>query len=417
METWSKKISLMGMFLGIFAGLSLFAADISVPRLEMTTWGRMEEGDFALASVISADVALNGGYKYGILLGMNFETDDIAKALGYRNFSFGRLSGQAADPVSIGDYNALVDSVNDRFNNQAALSFRIAQATARNIFNRPLELSYFLGISDEFCSGDEFTLRFGTASLGTSYRGFFYFPKGIGDNMSRQYRGLHEVQGTGLSLVLTRWERVVPIFYLYQNFPGIRLAAGGTGDTRFSGDARVLVNQEKFNIETFYGMSLTTGMDLGLRGGILAHFAPGNGVEFFFQGGIPNYDLEETFSIDHFYFLLEPRLRLKRTAFYLTFFYHPLEYLHVRTEEERGRADLNLKFIAGDMRVSGFHWGLEATMGLKLDGFEDFSARVSPLISILSGGLQWDAKIRVNLLAFDEPKESFDVFIGVKTAY
>jgi hypothetical protein len=413
MEIVIKKNFFAGILWGIFAGFSLFAADISVPRLEMTTWGRVEDGDFALASVVSADLALSGGYKYGVLLGMNFETDDIAKAFGYRNFNFGRLSG----PVTDKEYNDLVDSVNDRFNNQAALRFRIARATARNIFNRPLELSYFLGLGDEFCSGDEFSLRFGTPPLGTSFRGFFYFPEGIGGNMARQYRGLHEVQGTGLSLVLTRWEKVVPIFYLYENFPEINALTGGNGDARFSGDARVLIGQERFNIETFYGMSLTSGMDLSLRGGVLAHLAPGNGVEFFFQGGVPNYDLGEDFGIDHFYFLLEPRLRLNRTAFYLTFFYHPLEYLHVRTTGERGRADLNFKFIAGDIRSSGFHWGLEATMGLKLDGMEDISLRISPLASILSGGLQWDAKIRVNPLSSDEPAGIFDVFIGVKTAY
>jgi hypothetical protein len=416
MEALIKKIVPLGVLWGIFAGLSLFAAEVSVPRLEMATRGRVEDGDFALASVISADVALNGGYKYNILLGMNFETDDIAKALGYRNFSFGPLAPEPAQ-VSGAEYNQLVHSVNDRFNNQAALSFRIARATVRNLFNRPLELSYFLGITDEFCSGDEFSLRFGTPSLGTAYRGFFYFPEGIGGNMSRQYRGLHEVQGTGLSLALTRWEKVVPIFYLYENFPEISLLAGGTGDSRFSGDARVLVGGEQVNIEGFYGMSLTTGMDLSLRGGLLAHFAPGNGVEFFLQGGIPNYNLGDDFSIDNFYFLLEPRLRFEKTAFYFTFFYHPLEYLHVRTDAERGRADINLKFIAGDVRSSGFHWGLETTLGLKLDGMEDFFVKVSPLVSILSGGLQWDAKIRVDPSSYKNPKEMFDLFIGVKTAY
>jgi hypothetical protein len=100
-----------------------------------------------------------------------------------------------------------------------------------------------------------------------------------------------------------------------------------------------------------------------------------------------------------------------------SFFYHPLEYLHIKTEEERGKADINIKLLLWDLPESSVRPGFEATMGIKINGMEDFSFRLSPFISFYNEGLRWDLKIRVDLLAWETPEEIVEIFAGIRTAY
>jgi hypothetical protein len=408
----------MKTFLGImffFVSLSfLMAAEITVPRLEMVSRGRIEDEEFVMGSVVSADLALSGGYKYGLLLGFSFEATDLAKAFAYRNFNFRHLP--AGVPVAADDYNNLVDQVNDRLNNQGTLSFRVAKATARDLFDQSLELSFFTGEAGYFCGGDEFTGRFGLDPIGSEFTGFFYFPDGIGGNITRRYQGIHGVRGTGFSLALTPWEFFVPMLYLYQDFSYVQIANGVARKSRYSGDFRFLINRASVKLEAFGGFSLGNNLDANLRGGLMAHFSSQNRVEFLLQGGIPGWEKGDDFSIDNFYFLIEPRLIFDTFGFYVTFFYHPLEYMHIKTEEERGKADINIKFLSGNAD-SRFSWGLETTLGLKIDGMEDFSVWVSPFAGFMASGLRWDAKIRINALEWETFTEMFELFIGVRTAF
>jgi hypothetical protein len=406
----------MKKFFGIilfFVSLSfLGAAEITVPRLEMASRGRVEDEEFVLGSTVSADLALSGGYKYGVLLGFSFEADNLAKAMAYRNFKFGHLDAGAA-PVDHDDYNRLVDQVNDRMNNQGTLSFRIAKATARDLFGKPLELSFFIGETGYFCAGDEFTGRFNIEPIGTEFGGFFYFPDGIGGDISRRYNGIHGVRGTGLSLALTPWESFVPMLYLYQDF---KIIDERVQRNRYSGDLRFLVNRESVKLEVFGGFTLRRGNDTNIRGGLLAHFASQEMVEFLLQAGVPGWKKGEEFSIDNLYFLMEPRLHIDDFGFYVTFFYHPVEYMHISTPEERGKADINIKLFSGNANT-GFSWGLETTLGLKIDRTEDFSVWVSPFVGFMASGLRWDTKLRLNALEWKTPSEMFELFIGVRTAF
>jgi hypothetical protein len=409
----------MKIFFGIvffFVTLNfLAAAEITVPRFEMTSRGRIEDGEFVLASVISADLALSGGYKYGILFGFSFESPDLAKTIAYRNFNFESLAAGGA-PVTHDEYNGLVDRLNDRLKNQGTLNFRIAKATARDLFDKPLELSFFIGEAGYFCNGDEFSSRFSINPIGTEFSGFFYFPEGINGDITRQYKGIYGVQGTGLSMALTAWESFVPMLYLYQDFSYFQFTNGGVGENRYSGDLRFLVNRELVKLEAFGGISFSSGLDTNLRGGFLAHFSSQKKVEFFLQAGVPGWEKGEDFSIDNFYFLIEPRLVFENAGLYVTFFYHPLEYLRIKTAEERGKADINVKFLSGNA-YAGFNWGLETTLGLKLNGMEDFSVWVSPFVGFMASGLRWDTKLRVNVLEWETPVEMFELFIGVRTAF
>lgn len=361
----------------LFASLTLLpAAELTVPRLEMGTLGKTEGGEFVLLSEVSADLALSGGYKYGINLGFNFE-----------------LNGPA--PV---------------------LYFRNASAVARELFNTPLELSYFIGEGDYFCTGEEFTTRFGYAPIGTEFRGFFYFPQGIGGDPWRRYYGIHEAQGTGISLAFHHWDGFIPIIYLYGTSPSLNFSVPVPAETLYSGDFRFLFNWEKVKMETFLGFSFNPDFDLKVRGGIMAYFAPGNNVEFLLQGGIPGWKTGEKITIDNFFFLMEPRLKFSPLGLNITFFYHPVEYLNIISDEERGMADLNVKFYYQKPQ-SEFLGGLESTFSMKIDKMEDFSLWVTPFASFISGGLQWDAKLKIKALDYNHPKKMFELFFGARTSF
>jgi hypothetical protein len=397
------------VLLPVFA---LSGAEITIPRLEVISRAASQNGEFAISSNASVDMALNGGYKYGVLLGLSFESANLIKALSYRNFAAG-MADPAMFYVEADEYNELVD----RYNNQAFFSFRVAKATARDLFNLPLELSYFVGLGDSFCSGEEFSSRYGVPNMETEFTGYYYFPEGIGGNPYRRYDGIHAVQGTGFSFALTKWEKFIPMLYLYQDIP--RFNTAGTLSTKnfFSGDIRGLFNGEKFKAELFAGVSGGKGEKPDLRGGMLAFFSSGEGADFLIQCGVPGWVMNEKFSVDNWYFLMEPRIDFGLLALHVSFFYHPLQYLHIESEEERGKADINIKLFIGDLEEFRFQGGLETTVGIKVDKQKDFSLKISPFISLVSDGLCWDFKLRLNPLASATPEKMLEVFAGIRTAY
>ena len=393
------------------ASLGLFGAEITVPRMELATRGAEEDGVFALSSTAAVDIALDGRYKFGVLLGLSFDAADLGKALAYRNF--GVVPLDTGEPVDADAYNQLVD----RYNNQATLSFRIAKAIARDLFGQPLEFSYFAGINDPFCSGEEFASRYGLFDISTQFTGFYYFPKGIGNNPRRRYNGLYSVQGMGASFALTKWENCIPMLYVYQDFSIYNGTELIFSKPRFSCDLRLIINRPKFQAEAYAGVSGSKGEKNEIRAGILAFFRSDKGTEFLLQCGIPGWKVDDEFSIDNLYMLFEPRLHFGTFSLYTTFFYHPLEYLHIKTEEERGKADINIKFLFGDLEKSNVQGGFEITTGVKVYTMSDYYIALSPVISFLGSGLQWDVKLRLDLLAWETPGKLFEFFTGVKTSY
>jgi hypothetical protein len=426
-----RKSRILCLILVLSTVWAAFGAEITVPRIELATRGASADGEFAFSAKTVMDISLTGKDKYGILLGLSLESANLGKALAYRNFAFspfgyGPLTPGAASPTSLTDddyiayidqQNSYIDHMNERLNNQAALSFRIAKASLYDLFKMPLELSLFAGITDSFCSGSEFATRLGGVDIASDFTGFYYFPEGIGGNPYRHYDGIHSVQGIGLSLALTKWQTFVPMLYLYQDY-SFRDSNGFLSEkSHFSGDFRFLVNIERFKFEAFGGISGSKNEKPDFRGGALAYFSSGSGTDFLLQAGIPAYIQDDSFSIDNLYFLMEPRITFGHLALHVTFFYHPVEYLHVKADEERGKADINIKLLAGNAERSGIEGGFEVTTGLKVYGNEDLIFKLSPFVAFVSNGLRWDIKLRVNPLLWEHPEELFEIFAGIKTVY
>ncbi len=395
-----------------FAGIAatLEAAELVVPRLELATFGAVgEDGGFALSSVAAAEIALQGGYKYGGLLKLDFTSAELEKALGYSRTDVAPIS---ADPTAA-DYNTLVD----RVNNQSALGFKLAQVTARRPFDWPVELSYFIGTADTICSGDDFADRFGTVPVGTSFKGFAYFPEGIGGNPAYQYDGLYTVSGSGLSLSVDAGDFLAPMLYLYQDAAFIDQATGIPAVGRYSGDLRLLLNTENVKIEAFAGATLPYG-SLGMyRGGALAFFTTGTGADFLAQVGVPAWSADADFSIDDLFFLFEPQLDFGPLAINITLFYHPVWYLQQENPDEQGATDVNVKLLVGDVMRNRLEGGLESTISLRASGETGFSLTVAPFVSVVTEGVRWDFKVRADPLAYTTPLEMFESYIGVRTAY
>ncbi|MDR0390233.1 MAG: hypothetical protein LBH73_09185, partial [Spirochaetaceae bacterium] len=151
--------------------------------------------------------------------------------------------------------------------------------------------------------------------------------------------------------------------------------------------------------------------------GLLAHLGSGNGAELLLQAGVPGWQQNDDFDVDNIFFLLEPRMRFGFFAFQTTFFYHPLWYLQRENKNERGKADINIKLIFGNLSESQFEFGLEGTGGLQTADMDDRYLYISPFLSIVTSGLRWDTKLRIDPFEYDNKGEMFELFMGIRTAY
>ena len=398
------------LFLPFF---TVFGAELTVPKLELVTRGTVIDEEFALSTTSALDIALNGGYKYSVLLGLSLDAPNLGKAFAYKDFAVKYADSGAT--VSGEEYNRLAD----RYNNQAVFSLRVIKAIARDFFGAPLEFSFFTGRNTPFCSGDEFVSRWGIYNVGSDFTGYYYFPDGIGGNPLRRYDGLYSAQGTGISLALTKSEFFIPAVYAYQDFPFLyneNNAQTLYDKPRFSGDIRFLLNSDKFRADAFAGISGEKGDDKEIRGGLLALFSAGLGTEFLLQFGVPGYKMGEDFNQDNLFVLLEPRMHFGYVSFYTTFFYHPLVYMHYSEEAERGRADINFKLLFGDAPESRLQWGFDLMFGLKVTEPDSIYLKLGPFVGLRHDGLEWMFKFRLEP-ATDNFDNFFDIFMGIKTAF
>jgi hypothetical protein len=55
-------------------------------------------------------------------------------------------------------------------------------------------------------------------------------------------------------------------------------------------------------------------------------------------------------------------------------------------------------------------------LGTQTEG-EAFRLALGPFFALVTEGVRWDLKLRVNPLRFAQPLEMFESFIGVRTAF
>lgn len=353
----------------------LFSANVVVPVFELYTRGALQNSSFILQSRGNLEFQIEGGYKFGGKVILDF-------------FS---------------------ESLETLSQNSTAVNFKSASVTVREMIGLPLDLTYFVGELDPFSTGEQFPLVFGSDYFTSNFKGFIYFPTTI------QYEGIHTVNGTGLKFSLPSvadW--YYPSFYLYQDM----YFSGGL----YSIDLLQMLNFDNIKIETFLGMTFPSST-LGIyRAGVLFYLSTGDFGSFYAQIGIPKWEPGlESISMEHFYFMFEPRINLGDLTIISTLFWHPKYYLQKATNEN-GFADINLNFLLGSVEEHNASGGIEATFGMRPSLKEQFTIKVSPYLHIVGAGAVWDFKLNFKLFPPDfldlaNSTNVIEVIAGVHASY
>jgi len=363
------KKHLISLSFFILLPVFCFSADIFVPTLELLSRMYSDSGVFTMQTKGSFEMNIEGGYKFG-----------------------GKLK--------IGIDDAVVDDIN----NLPSLDFHAAEVSINDLFELPFSISYYTGIIDDFCTGDIFHTYFGTGLIEPNLSGYMAFGTGV------NYDGLHSVAGTGISVSSnfgTEWNYTRA--YLYQD--------AHLGSGFFSADLRSAFNLGDLKLEGFAGASFPVSTAGIYRGGFLLYYKASETGSFLAQIGIPRWDpAVDTFGINLFYFLFEPRLNFGIFGINLTFFWHPAYYLNIATNEA-GSIDLLVDFEIGDIEEFPVTGGLSTRLSynavLTTDQFETI---IAPYLGVVTSGVLWDFKLNVNILPFDLAT-MFEGYIGIRAEF
>jgi hypothetical protein len=390
------------------APCALAAADLRIDQLELLTHGALDEtsGSFKVGSRLFFDMAMEGGDKFAGLLKLDFMNGNIEEAL--------NLANSDVD----GGSTTVDQDLADRINNLTSPRLRTVAVTARSIFGIPLDLSYFVGEMDTFCSGDDFVSLFGSAPFATDLRGPMVYPEGVGGNPKLWFDGIYAANGTGFRFATTPKLSSSTMTYLYA------YQDANVGPGTWSGDLRFLFNSPSVKAELFAGA--TTGGTYGLyRGGLLFYAASGSVGEFLAQTGITRWDPTESFTLDDLFFLFEPRINFGIAQAAFTVFFHPAWYLQkdYRDSGEQNAMDTAINLRFGHIAMSGAEGGLQTLLSFRppivsAPDKPTLTIDTAPYYSMIAGGVRWDFKLDLRVFPFPSQWYGmFRPFIGLKTSY
>ena len=364
-----------------FVASSLSAANLWVPRFHLTTRGYGDEGVLVLTTRADIDLQIEGGLKFGGRLAFSFSNPDITRSA---------VIPDAYDSHAI--ENAFARTI----------SIKSAGVVARSVFGLPIDFSYYTGETAVIGSGDDFPLLFGTTEFATTFRGVYYFPE------NPVYDGIHSVTGTGFGLGYFGADSLAIELFLYQD------EILGTGT--YSSDLRALFASELVKLEGFLGVTFPSGPYGTYRAGLMMYYDTGAGGEFFSQLGVTHWTpVQEDITIENFFLLFEPRVRIGPVHTILTFFWHPSIYRQEPTDSD-GAIDINLKFQYTDVGTFTSVVGVENLFALRPSQAEQFAISVAPFLSVATTGAIWDFKIKTRVFPFDLDG-MFEGLIGVRTAF
>ncbi len=372
----------------LFAAVSfrIFAADITIPTMEIITRADFSDTTPVIKSRGKVDMNISGGYKLGGNLTLGFDSSDLS----YSD------STAAENDDSVSELAEYLD-------NQTFLNFQSASIVMRGVITESSSLTYFIGETDTFCSGDDFPRIFGTYPIATRYRGYLYFP-------NYEFDGIYKVNGTGLKME-TNWggDTYLSSVYIYQD--------GYLPDGYFSSDFRTLFNFTDLKMETFMGATFPAGDEGLYRAGFLMNYKSGDVGEFMAQVGVPLWDPNASFDADRLFFLFEPRIHFNFFSIILTLFKEPGYYLQEQMPTT-GTTNVHLNFMLGDLTKSPLSGGIESSAVFDTsDTAEDqFTYVLTPYISAITSGVIWNIMVNINLFPFSLD-DMFEGVIGIKAEF
>ncbi|MBU0926427.1 MAG: hypothetical protein KKA67_01645 [Spirochaetes bacterium] len=394
-----KKSAIVLMLACVAA--SAFGADLSIPYIGLLTNGRLNAaGAFELSTRVGIDMLIEGGAKFDAWFKLGFRTAAVEEYL------------RAAESLTSVPADAtLADLAESASNLEAAtgLSLRTVAIQVKGLFGTPLEMATFVGHLDTFCSGSDFTTLFGASDFATKFRGYMYYPDGIGGDPSRRYDGLHEAYGTGLRFSYPL-ESIRPYLYAYQD--------SWLGAGYYSLDARALVDADNVKLEAFAGASFPVSAVGVYRAGLLFYFDTGAIGDFYAQIGIPRWDPTEAFRMDMLYFMFEPRVDFGPGELVLSLFFHPAYYLQ-RATSESGAMEFRFDIGFGAITEGSFRSGVEAELSYNpnLDT-NTLTMDAAPYLQTIRNGVRWDIRLAIRAFPFPDPWYGmFMPTVGISTAF
>ncbi len=381
-----KEAFFLATLIVFLTAAPLFSANITVPSLEIYSWARNDGSGFALDSYGDMEVQLDGGYKFGGAMKFGFTSSSLETAA---------------------------------FNDM--LAFKSVSVTLRDLFNIPLDFTYFIGQGDTFGTGELFTTYFGTPPLGSSYTSYLHFPDDAEFNF---FDGIHTIYGTGGKFEYAPAEKNWLLsLYIYQDSSPVFLDTLAVpvvfSSRQGSLDVRTAFNLEKFRLEAFFGVTYpTSDSAIGyIRSGLFFH-AGTEKVEFLAELGMPRWrPLDDAFGLDLFYLLLEQRVHFGNISIVPTFFWHPGYYQQDVTGQEAMDINLDLQFHGKEKSlISG---GVEGNFVYETAPASETTAKAIPYIQFSTPGVVYKAQINTKVWPFDltDMSDMFAVFLSIEAAF
>jgi hypothetical protein len=382
---FSKVAFFLVILIAFLTAAPLFSANITIPSLEIYSWAR-NDGGFALDSYGDMELQLDGGYKFGGAMKFEFTSSSLETAA----------------------FNDL-------------LAFKSVSVTLRDLFNIPLDFTYFIGQGDTFGTGELFTTYFGTALLGSRYTSYLHFPTA---EVYDFYEGIHTIYGTGGKFEFAPPEKNWLLsLYIYQDSAPAFLDTAAVPDVVFSSrqgslDIRTALNLEKVRLEAFLGATFpTSDSAIGyIRSGLFFH-AGTEKVEFLAELGIPRWrPLDDAFDLDLFYLLVEQRVHLGRISIVPTFFWRPGYYQQEANVTGEEAIDINLDFQFQGKEESMVSGGVEGNFVYQTAPTSETIAKAIPYIQLSTPGVVYKAQVNTKVWPFDL-SDMFEVFLSIQAAF
>jgi hypothetical protein len=385
----AKSLLLRGAALVLFLLVSVlsFPANITVPTFELITHAAPYNGVFALQTYGNVVIQVDGGYKFGAQIDLNF-------------------------------LSSMNPSQSLELTGPNPLAFYGASVIMRDVFGSAIDISYFVGQNDYFCTGEGFSY-FGSATFATAYSGFIYFSSGP------LYQGIYQVDGTGVRVDITPIKETLRFsVYAYEDthlndqgiMPLVTVPTLPQPLGSYSVDARALMNFDVVKLEGFVGGTYSPTTTYGFYRGGLMFYATNRDVEFFAQVGVPEWDASTSFTINLFYLLFEPRLHLGQFSLVPTFFWHPAYYQQFYNPTEVGNFDVNVNAYFGDLVKTSIRGGLEGNFKFQTAQMAPpgvLSTVTSPYVSFATPGVVWTFRTDLKIYPFAF-STFFDAFVGIE---
>ena len=379
---------ILAVLIVLLVASPLFSANITVPSLEIYTWGRAQGSGLELDSYGSMELQLDGGYKFGGAMKFDFTSSSLETA-----------------------------AFND------TLAFKSASVTLRDLFDIPLDFTYFIGQGDTFGTGELFTTYFGTPLLGSRYTSFMHFPT---TTVANFYKGIHTIYGTGGKFELAPLEKnwLLAVYVYQDSAPDVFTSATATPPVTLdfghaSLDVRTAFNFEKVRLEAFLGATFpTSDSAIGYyRSGLFLH-AGTEKVEFMAGLGMPRWrPLDDDFGLDLFYLLVEQRVHLGPISVVPTFFWRPGYYQQAPTGEEALDINVDLQFHGKEESlISG---GIEGNFVYQTTPTSQTIAKAIPYVQLSTPGVVYKAQVNAKVWPFDmsDMARMFEAFLSIEAAF